>query len=83
MSGFLCLPHSIKLAPWSLVRRSRCATHFASGHLPSLETERFISAYASAQAIPGPMFTIATYLGAEQISPNHSATRIRRAIAAT
>tara|TARA_B100001059_G_scaffold226859_1_gene255894 strand:- start:15996 stop:17147 length:1152 start_codon:yes stop_codon:yes gene_type:complete len=33
--------------------------------IPSLETEQFLSAYASAQAIPGPMFTIATYLGAE------------------
>ncbi|MFU2510339.1 chromate efflux transporter [Pseudoalteromonas sp. ASV78] len=33
--------------------------------LPSLPTEQFLSAYASAQAVPGPMFTIATYLGAE------------------
>ena len=33
--------------------------------LPSLSTEQFLSAYASAQAVPGPMFTIATYLGAE------------------
>ncbi|WP_404342119.1 chromate efflux transporter [Pseudoalteromonas mariniglutinosa] len=46
---------------------------FGGGHVvlpvlqasvPSLETEQFLSAYASAQAIPGPMFTIATYLGA-------------------
>jgi len=51
---------------------------FGGGHVvlpilqagvPSLETEQFLSAYASAQAIPGPMFTIATYLGA-QVSPN-------------
>ncbi|MGO3299817.1 MAG: chromate transporter, partial [Pseudoalteromonas sp.] len=28
-------------------------------------TEQFLSAYASAQAVPGPMFTIATYLGAQ------------------
>ncbi|MBB1368144.1 chromate efflux transporter [Pseudoalteromonas sp. SR44-5] len=33
--------------------------------LPSLNTEQFLSAYASAQAVPGPMFTIASYLGAE------------------
>ena len=33
--------------------------------LPSLGTEQFLSAYASAQAVPGPMFTIATYLGAQ------------------
>ncbi len=51
---------------------------FGGGHVvlpilqtgvPSLETEQFLSAYASAQAIPGPMFTIATYLGA-QVAPN-------------
>ena len=51
---------------------------FGGGHVvlpvlqagvPSLDTEQFLSAYASAQAIPGPMFTIATYLGA-QVSPN-------------
>ncbi|KPZ61233.1 MULTISPECIES: chromate efflux transporter [Pseudoalteromonas] len=33
--------------------------------LPTLSDDRFLSAYASAQAIPGPMFTIATYLGAQ------------------
>lgn len=33
--------------------------------LPSLTTEQFLSAYASAQAVPGPMFTIASYLGTE------------------
>ena len=47
---------------------------FGGGHVvlpilqasvPSLSTEQFLSAYASAQAVPGPMFTIATYLGAE------------------
>ncbi len=31
----------------------------------SLEPEVFLSGYAAAQAIPGPMFTLATYLGAE------------------
>lgn len=47
---------------------------FGGGHVvlpilqasvPSLATEQFLSAYASAQAVPGPMFTIATYLGAQ------------------
>ena len=33
--------------------------------LPHLSTEQFLTAYASAQAVPGPMFTIATYLGAQ------------------
>ncbi|MEJ2913395.1 chromate efflux transporter [Pseudoalteromonas sp. C12FD-1] len=33
--------------------------------LPTLSDDQFLSAYASAQAIPGPMFTIATYLGAQ------------------
>ncbi|SET22896.1 chromate efflux transporter [Thalassotalea agarivorans] len=32
--------------------------------LPTVTTDQFLSAYASAQAVPGPMFTIATYLGA-------------------
>ncbi len=53
---------------------------FGGGHVvlpilqagvPTLETGQFLSAYASAQAIPGPMFTIATYLGA-QVMPNSS-----------
>ncbi|GEB70499.1 Chromate transporter [Pseudoalteromonas carrageenovora] len=47
---------------------------FGGGHVvlpvlqagvPALSDEQFLSAYASAQAIPGPMFTIATYLGAQ------------------
>lgn len=48
---------------------------FGGGHvvLPLLETavgdnmssDRFLTAYALAQAIPGPMFTLATFLGAE------------------
>ncbi|MDN3378598.1 MULTISPECIES: chromate efflux transporter [unclassified Pseudoalteromonas] len=33
--------------------------------LPTLNTEQFLTAYASAQAVPGPMFTIASYLGAQ------------------
>ncbi|BDF96242.1 chromate efflux transporter [Pseudoalteromonas sp. KAN5] len=33
--------------------------------LPTLSTEQFLTAYASAQAVPGPMFTIASYLGAQ------------------
>jgi len=36
--------------------------------LPTLSDDQFLSAYASAQAIPGPMFTIATYLGAQLTS---------------
>jgi chromate transporter len=47
---------------------------FGGGHVvlpvlqaavPSLSSEQFLTAYASAQAVPGPMFTIATYLGAQ------------------
>lgn len=48
---------------------------FGGGHvvLPLLQesladtisTDRFLLGYASAQAMPGPMFTLATYLGAE------------------
>ena len=47
---------------------------FGGGHvvLPILQagvteltTDQFLSAYASAQAVPGPMFTIATYLGTQ------------------
>ena len=47
---------------------------FGGGHVvlpvlqagvPALSNDQFLSAYASAQAIPGPMFTIATYLGAQ------------------
>ncbi len=34
-------------------------------NIPELSTEQFLTGYASAQAIPGPMFTLATYLGAE------------------
>ncbi|MBQ4800124.1 chromate efflux transporter [Pseudoalteromonas sp. MMG006] len=33
--------------------------------LPTLSDDQFLSAYASAQAVPGPMFTIATYLGTQ------------------
>jgi len=47
---------------------------FGGGHVvlpvlqagvPALSDDQFLSAYASAQAIPGPMFTIATYLGTQ------------------
>lgn len=47
---------------------------FGGGHVvlpvlqasvPTLSSDQFLSAYASAQAVPGPMFTIATYLGAQ------------------
>jgi chromate transporter len=47
---------------------------FGGGHVvlpvlqagvPVLSDDQFLSAYASAQAVPGPMFTIATYLGAQ------------------
>ncbi|MBE0361042.1 chromate efflux transporter [Pseudoalteromonas aliena] len=47
---------------------------FGGGHVvlpvlqagvPALTDDQFLSAYASAQAVPGPMFTIATYLGAQ------------------
>ncbi|MFP3534413.1 chromate transporter, partial [Burkholderia sp. SIMBA_042] len=43
---------------------------FGGGHVvlpvlqtgvPTLSDDQFLTAYASAQAIPGPMFTIATY----------------------
>lgn len=29
----------------------------------SLSTDQFLTGYAAAQAVPGPMFTLATYLG--------------------
>jgi len=35
----------------------------------SITTDQFLLGYAAAQAVPGPMFTMATYLGAE-IMPN-------------
>ena len=47
---------------------------FGGGHVvlpvlqasvPALSSDQFLSAYASAQAVPGTMFTIATYLGAQ------------------
>ncbi|AJR05808.1 chorismate-binding protein [Photobacterium gaetbulicola] len=53
---------------------------FGGGHvvLPLLEPmmegmvepDTFLSAYASAQLVPGPMFTMASYLGASSISGN-------------
>ncbi|ADE55527.1 chromate efflux transporter [Coraliomargarita akajimensis] len=36
----------------------------------ALPTDRFLTAYATAQAVPGPMFTIATFLGSE-LMPQH------------
>ncbi|WP_462165059.1 chromate efflux transporter [Pseudoalteromonas xiamenensis] len=33
-------------------------------NLPNISDETFLTAYAAAQAVPGPMFTIASYLGA-------------------
>lgn len=53
---------------------------FGGGHvvLPLLETavgdslssDRFLTGYAFAQAMPGPMFTFATFLGAEMMLDN-------------
>ncbi|BBN80158.1 chorismate-binding protein [Pseudoalteromonas sp. A25] len=52
---------------------------FGGGHVvlpllqnsvPELSQESFLTAYAAAQAVPGPMFSIATYLGAEVGSAN-------------
>lgn len=53
---------------------------FGGGHvvLPLLETavgqmlgsDRFLTGYAFAQAVPGPMFTFATFLGAEMLLDN-------------
>ena len=53
---------------------------FGGGHvvLPLLETavgdtmsgDRFLTGYAFAQAVPGPMFTFATFLGAEMMLDN-------------
>ena len=37
----------------------------------SVDTDRFLLGYAFAQAVPGPMFTMATFLGAE-VMPNQS-----------
>jgi chromate transporter len=36
----------------------------------SVSTDRFLLGYATAQAIPGPMFTLATFLGAEIMQDN-------------
>lgn len=47
---------------------------FGGGHVvlpilqtsvPAISNDHFLTAYAAAQAMPGPMFTIATYLGAQ------------------
>ncbi len=37
----------------------------------AIDTDRFLLGYAAAQAIPGPMFTLATFLGAD-LMPNNS-----------
>jgi chromate transporter len=37
----------------------------------AMDPDRFLLGYAAAQAVPGPMFTLATFLGAE-LSPGHS-----------
>lgn len=39
----------------------------------SIDPERFLLGYAAAQAVPGPMFSLASFLGAE-LSPNQSLT---------
>ncbi|NOU52926.1 chromate efflux transporter [Pseudoalteromonas sp. JBTF-M23] len=53
---------------------------FGGGHVvlpllqntvPQLAQESFLTAYAAAQAVPGPMFSIATFLGAE-LDATHS-----------
>ena len=36
-----------------------------SGYSDSISPDRFLLGYASAQAVPGPMFTLASFLGAE------------------
>jgi chromate transporter len=36
----------------------------------SIDSDRFMAGYAAAQAIPGPMFTLATFLGAELLPSN-------------
>ncbi len=52
---------------------------FGGGHVvlpllqklvPNISSDTFIAGYALAQSVPGPMFTLATFLGAESGTPN-------------
>lgn len=65
------LAHSVRITPYA----SAGALVFGGGHvvLPLLEADlvpdivdqsRFLAGYGAAQAVPGPLFTIASYLGA-------------------
>ncbi|WP_412029684.1 chromate efflux transporter [Deinococcus yunweiensis] len=84
-AGLLILPLVALLSPsWALLDGTyrAGALVFGGGHvvLPLLETgfvpqflthETFIAGYGAANAVPGPLFTFATYLGAAQgaVSP--------------
>ncbi len=78
----LSLPNPVISPLWSVLYRSG-ALVFGGGHvvLPLLETglvtpglidsDRFLAGYGAAQAIPGPIFSFAGYLGT-QIHPTHA-----------
>jgi chromate transporter len=80
---FIALPLLALLAPWvSLVSDfyQSGSLVFGGGHvvLPLLQQslgdavspDRFLTGYAAAQAVPGPMFTLATFLGADLMPTN-------------
>lgn len=83
ISLFLMLPPLAYISDWATLAASFYQTGslvFGGGHvvlpllqqsLEHIDNDRFIAGYAAAQAVPGPMFTLATFLGAE-LTPNAS-----------
>lgn len=83
ISLFLMLPPLAYISDWAALAASFYQTGslvFGGGHvvlpllqqsLEHIDNDRFIAGYAAAQAVPGPMFTLATFLGAE-LTPNAS-----------
>ncbi|WP_420554186.1 chromate efflux transporter [Neptuniibacter marinus] len=83
ISLFLMLPPLAYISDWAALATSFYQTGslvFGGGHvvlpllqqsLEHIDNDRFIAGYAAAQAVPGPMFTLATFLGAE-LTPNAS-----------
>jgi len=83
ISLFLILPPLAYISDWVALAASFYQTGslvFGGGHvvlpllqqsLEHIDNDRFIAGYAAAQAVPGPMFTLATFLGAE-LTPNAS-----------
>uniref|UniRef100_UPI0038B3CF9C chromate efflux transporter n=1 Tax=Neptuniibacter marinus TaxID=1806670 RepID=UPI0038B3CF9C len=83
ISLFLMLPPLAYISDWATLAAPFYQTGslvFGGGHvvlpllqqsLEHIDNDRFIAGYAAAQAVPGPMFTLATFLGAE-LTPNAS-----------